>query len=218
MSCNFLLGALAENIVIVWDIMGSNRTEWCTELFSLLYPISSASLVQLPHGGATLLILNKKLKNMLSRAASGEKSLVIFFLPKLRTYLFVRKMALLGVFFAAIFSHHLIPAMPRTGFEPTSVVSQLSCSRLRPFERRYANWAVVPRQAKLLICSYSAKIMIAFCLQACNRGNRGVVRVLLEFGADLNLKGFGKDSPLHDAARNGHLKVGRLLFRVLCNP
>ena len=42
-------------------------------------------------------------------------------------------------------------------------------------------------------------------------GNRGIgeafVRVLLEFGADLNLKGFGKDSPLHDAARNGHLKV-----------
>ena len=44
-------------------------------------------------------------------------------------------------------------------------------------------------------------------LQACNRGNRGVVRVLLEFGADLNLKGFAKDSPLHDAARNGHIKV-----------
>jgi ankyrin repeat protein len=43
--------------------------------------------------------------------------------------------------------------------------------------------------------------------QACNRGNRGVVRVLLEFGADLNLKGFGKDSPMHDAARNGHIKV-----------
>jgi hypothetical protein len=51
-------------------------------------------------------------------------------------------------------------------------------------------------------------------LQACNRGNRGVVRVLLEFGADLNLKGFGKDSPLHDAARNGHIKVKSLFPRI----
>ena len=37
-------------------------------LFSLLYPISSASLIQVPHGGATLLIFLFE-KNMLSRAA-----------------------------------------------------------------------------------------------------------------------------------------------------
>ena len=43
--------------------------------------------------------------------------------------------------------------------------------------------------------------------EACNRGNYSVVKLLLEFGADIDLKGFAKDSPLHDAARNGHLKV-----------
>ena len=37
---------------------------------SLLYPISSASLIQVPHGGATLLIFLHK--NMLSRAVWGE--------------------------------------------------------------------------------------------------------------------------------------------------
>ena len=36
-------------------------------LFSLLYPISGASLIQVPQGGATLLI--SQLKNTLSSAA-----------------------------------------------------------------------------------------------------------------------------------------------------
>ena len=43
--------------------------------------------------------------------------------------------------------------------------------------------------------------------EACNRGNLGVVRLLHKHGADINLKGFGRDTPLHDAARNGQLKV-----------
>lgn len=49
--------------------------------------------------------------------------------------------------------------------------------------------------------------------EACNRGNLGVVRVLKEFGANINLQGFDKDSPLHDAARNGHLKVVKFLVK-----
>ena len=38
-----------------------------------------------------------------------------------------------------------------------------------------------------------------------------MVKLLLEFGADIDLKGFARDSPLHDAARNGHLRVS-LIF------
>ena len=31
--------------------------------------------------------------------------------------------------------------------------------------------------------------------------------MLHKYGADINLKGFGRDTPLHDAARNGQIKV-----------
>ena len=43
--------------------------------------------------------------------------------------------------------------------------------------------------------------------EACNRGNLSVVRILVQYGADLNSLGDGRETPLHDASRNGHLKV-----------
>lgn len=33
------------------------------------------------------------------------------------------------------------------------------------------------------------------------------MKLLHKYGADINLKGFGRDTPLHDAARNGQIKV-----------
>ena len=48
--------------------------------------------------------------------------------------------------------------------------------------------------------------------EACNRGNLGVVRLLYKHGADIHLKGFGRDTPLHDAARNGQIKAGKSRF------
>jgi len=46
--------------------------------------------------------------------------------------------------------------------------------------------------------------------EACNRGHSSVVRVLVDRGADVNRVGGVGDqrgTPLHDAARSGHLKV-----------
>ena len=43
--------------------------------------------------------------------------------------------------------------------------------------------------------------------EACNRGHYKIVRVLLKAGADVHAKGLEDDTPLHDAASNGHLKV-----------
>lgn len=43
--------------------------------------------------------------------------------------------------------------------------------------------------------------------EACNRGHYKIVKVLLEAGADVHAKGLEDDTPLHDAASNGHLKV-----------
>lgn len=51
--------------------------------------------------------------------------------------------------------------------------------------------------------------------EACNRGNEAIVRLLLRNGADVNvLGGVGeqRESPLHDAARNGHIAVSILLL------
>ena len=45
------------------------------------------------------------------------------------------------------FSYYLIP---RIGFEPMSVVSQQSCTRLEPFEERSTNWAIAPRRIRLV--------------------------------------------------------------------
>ncbi len=47
--------------------------------------------------------------------------------------------------------------------------------------------------------------------EACNRGNLSVVRVLVRHGADINkFGGVGeqRETPLHDAAKGGHLQVG----------
>lgn len=46
--------------------------------------------------------------------------------------------------------------------------------------------------------------------EACNRGNAAIVKVLVKKGADVNVfGGVGdmRETPLHDAARNGHLAV-----------
>ena len=43
--------------------------------------------------------------------------------------------------------------------------------------------------------------------EACNRGNPVVARLLIRHGAQVNLPGMAKETPLHDAARNGHYEV-----------
>ena len=43
--------------------------------------------------------------------------------------------------------------------------------------------------------------------EACNRGNLDVAKQLLKAGANVNVLGFGNESPLHDAAINNHAKV-----------
>ena len=45
--------------------------------------------------------------------------------------------------------------------------------------------------------------------EACNRGNLSVARLLLRHGALVNSAGMGKETPLHDASRNGHYQVTR---------
>ena len=47
--------------------------------------------------------------------------------------------------------------------------------------------------------------------EACNRGNLSVAKLLLRHGAEVNCNGMGKETPLHDAARNGHYQVGILI-------
>ena len=43
--------------------------------------------------------------------------------------------------------------------------------------------------------------------EACNHGRFDVARQLLNAGADVNVRGLENDTPLHDAAINGHTKV-----------
>lgn len=43
--------------------------------------------------------------------------------------------------------------------------------------------------------------------EACNQGNVEVAKQLLKAGANVNVQGFEDDTPLHDAAGNGHHKV-----------
>lgn len=46
--------------------------------------------------------------------------------------------------------------------------------------------------------------------EACNFGRVDVAKCLLKAGANVNVQGLDNDLPLHDAARNGHVKVNRL--------
>lgn len=43
--------------------------------------------------------------------------------------------------------------------------------------------------------------------EACNHGWLEVAELLLRAGADVNARGLDDDTPLHDAAINGHSKV-----------
>ena len=43
--------------------------------------------------------------------------------------------------------------------------------------------------------------------EACNHGYIDVAKQLLKAGANVNVQGYGNDTPLHDAAINGHRKV-----------
>lgn len=52
--------------------------------------------------------------------------------------------------------------------------------------------------------------------EACNRGYYDVAKQLLAAGAEVNTKGLDDDTPLHDAANNGHFKVGFCRISWLC--
>ena len=51
--------------------------------------------------------------------------------------------------------------------------------------------------------------------EACNRGNLSVAKLLLRHGALVNCAGMGRETPLHDAARNGHFQVSYVLIFLL---
>ena len=61
---------------------------------------------------------------------------------------------------------------------------------------------------------FSYEYIYAFCIlewtplhEACNRGFKAVVKVLLEYKANVNIVGCDRETPLHDAAKNGHIDV-----------
>jgi len=47
--------------------------------------------------------------------------------------------------------------------------------------------------------------------EACNHGWVDVARQLLNAGANVNVRGLENDTPLHDAAINGHTKVSFII-------
>lgn len=49
--------------------------------------------------------------------------------------------------------------------------------------------------------------------EACNLGHLPVVEVLVSGGALLNTPGYKNDSPLHDAVRNRHPAIVKLLLQ-----
>ena len=59
--------------------------------------------------------------------------------------------------------------------------------------------------------------------EACNHGWLDVARQLLRAGANVNVQGYGNDTPLHDSAINGHQKVFNIstlssLCYLVCRP
>lgn len=50
--------------------------------------------------------------------------------------------------------------------------------------------------------------------EACNHGWLGVAKRLLQSGAEVNARGLDDDTPLHDAAINGHAKVTWCTFAL----
>lgn len=59
----------------------------------------------------------------------------------------------------------------------------------------------------------SKRDLSLFQHEACNLGHLVIVEVLVSRGALLNTPGYENDSPLHDAVRNGHPAVVKLLLQ-----
>lgn len=53
--------------------------------------------------------------------------------------------------------------------------------------------------------------------EACNHGWLSVAKRLLQSGAEVNARGLDDDTPLHDAAINGHAKVHYALLLFDCS-
>lgn len=58
-----------------------------------------------------------------------------------------------------------------------------------------------------LVCDWYVILGWTALHEACNHGRFDVARQLLNAGADVNVRGLENDTPLHDAAINGHTKV-----------
>lgn len=72
-----------------------------------------------------------------------------------------------------------------------------------------------------MVSELNCKTNICFVLgwtplhEACNQGMLSVAKQLLKAGANVNVQGFDDDTPLHDAAVNGHPKVRQHKYSIL---
>lgn len=77
---------------------------------------------------------------------------------------------------------------------------------MHPDNKAVKTWS---KQSRMTCANYC----LLFQHEACNLGHLPVVEVLVTRGALLNTPGYENDSPLHDAVRNGHPAIVKLLLQ-----